>query len=423
MEITATVESVSIAKTNSTKIRNGLPWLILFCASLFPFYTFIQMNLLNVLNQELTQAFAINHEKLGTLSAIYIYADALWLIPVGLLLDRYPLRLLLIIGASLVTFGAALFAISNNMTVASMARAIAGSGHAFALLGCFRLSSLWFPTHRQAFVIGSVITIAILGGVVSQTPLRILVENTSLHFTLWANAAVGLLLCGILSVSLPHNPNHATQNIQHVDFLNRLIDSTKNGQNWLCAFYTCFLSLPLMILGALWGGTYLATSNHLSPLQASWVTSMIFIGTIIGSPVVGYISDRLAKRKAPMVMGGLVSLLTIIAILYLPHLSLTKLIILFFALGFFSSTQIISYPTIAESNPATIRGTAMGFSNTLMMVGAASVQLIFSGLWKTNIPSHFLGQYNFAMNLLPLTFLLSVIFAVFIKETNCKQAD
>ncbi len=55
-----------------------------------------------------------------------------------------------------------------------------------------------------------------------------------------------------------------------------------------------------------------------------------------------------------MIIGAVATLIIVLPLIL--HLSLSQitLSILFFALGFFTSTQVISYPLIAESNDADV---------------------------------------------------------------------
>ncbi|WP_235379046.1 MFS transporter [Candidatus Coxiella mudrowiae] len=105
--------------------------------------------------------------------------------------------------------------------------------------------------------------------------------------------------------------------------------------------------------------------------DASFVNSMLFIGTIIGAaPVVGWLSDRIKRRRIPMMVGAVIALFLILLLMYLPYLSLLALLVLliiFWGLGFIISTQIISYPLIAESNPLALTGTAEGMASVLIM--------------------------------------------------------
>lgn len=389
---------------------NSKDWLICMVASLFPFYAFIQMNFLNTLSSYFIHDRVITTSQLGLLSAGYIYTDALVLLPAGILLDRYATRTLLLWGMGLCTAGGILFASSEQFSLLFLARIISGVGHAFAFLGCFRLASRWFKAQQQGFVIGLIITIALLGGLVAQTPLTLLVKQIGWHKALWLNGIMGLIIMFILWSILPHERIESTY--QQTSMLwDNLKVASKKLQNWLCGFYTCLLGLPLMLLGAVWGSTYLVTAKHLTVLEASWITTSIFLGTIIGSPLAGWLSDKLARRKLPMIIGAVTSLLLMLVILYTQNLSTAGYTGLFFLLSLCASTQVLGYPVVAESNPITNSSTAMGFVNVLIMAGIATFQMAFGWIWDNS------ALQSYAIVLLVFALITSAVSALFIKET------
>ena len=152
----------------------------------------------------------ITLSQLGILSASYIYADAIFLLPAGILLDRFSTRKLLLMCLTLSIIGAILIAISQRFAFIECARIIAGIGHSFALLGCFHLVAHWFPARKQGFLIGLVLTIALLGGLVAQSPTELLIEQFGFHTVLWLNVFLGLIIGGIIWFSITLHNNHSS---------------------------------------------------------------------------------------------------------------------------------------------------------------------------------------------------------------------
>ena len=67
-------------------------WIVCFSAALFFFYEFIQMHMFSAISPELMRDFSLNASQLGLLSTTYLIANTLFLLPAGLLLDRYSTR-------------------------------------------------------------------------------------------------------------------------------------------------------------------------------------------------------------------------------------------------------------------------------------------------------------------------------------------
>ncbi len=187
------------------------------------------------------------------------------------------------------------------------------------------------------------------------------------------------------------------------------------------------MNLPIFLLGAMWGGLYLVQVQGLSRADASVVTSMIFVGTIIGSTLLGWLSDRLARRRSPMLIGAALSLGLVFNLMYTPQLGFFNLAALFFLLGLLTSTQVISYPLIVESNPVSLTGSAEGLASVLIMSGGFA-QPLFGWLmgrnWAhtmvNNMPVYSHADYLSAMWIMPVAFGLSLLAATVIKETYCQ---
>ena len=172
-----TTASTQIQTEKLSLSQSLLPWLVCFSAALFFFYEFIQMMMFNAISTDLMRDFAINGTQLGLLSATYLAADALFLFPAGMMLDRFSTRKLILSAMFVCVASTLFFAWSHSVILAGVLHFLGGLGNAFCLLSCIMLASRWFPPRRQALVVGLVVTLAMLGGMVAQTPLRLLSEQ------------------------------------------------------------------------------------------------------------------------------------------------------------------------------------------------------------------------------------------------------
>src|SRR3989338_1693860 len=152
------------ATTADTRISvTAQSWFVVFAASLFFFYEFIQMNMFNSISLSLMHAFHIDAAKLGDLSSFYFIANVIFLFVAGILLDRYSTRSVILTALAICILGTALFSFSHSFALACFFRFLTGIGSAFCFLSVIRLASRWFPANCMAFVIGAVLTIAMFG--------------------------------------------------------------------------------------------------------------------------------------------------------------------------------------------------------------------------------------------------------------------
>jgi MFS family permease len=411
------------------------PWLVCLSAALFFFYEFIQMGMFNSISQELMHDFSINARQLGFLSATYFYADVILLLFAGILVDRFSVRKIILSAMITVVLSTILFAFSRSFEIAAFSHFIAGIGNAFCFLSCIKLATRWFPSQRLALVIGVMITIAMAGGIVAQTPFALAVHALGWRLAVMINALLGSLITVLVYFFVYDYPKHQffekkldAVRTQPMSVMKSIRLSLQNKQNTLAGIYTCFLNLPIILLGALWGTLYLTQVHHLKKTEASLVATMIFLGTIIGSPLVGWVSDFIARRKLLMIIGALLSLIILIAIMFMPALDFYSLLILFLLLGFFTSTQIISYPLIAESNPRHLTGTSTSLASILIMGGGAVFQPLFGCLidlhWNQTflqgIPYYSRSNFLYGMSIMPIAFIASLIAACCLRETYCQ---
>lgn len=411
------------------------PWLVCLSAALFFFYEFIQMGMFNSISQELMHDFSINAGQLGFLSATYFYADVIFLLFAGILVDRFSIRIIILSAMVTVVLSTILFAFSRSFEIAAFSHFIAGIGNAFCFLSCIKLATRWFPSQRLAFVIGIIITIAMAGGIVAQTPFALVVHALGWRRAVMINAGLGIFITLLVYFFVYDYPEYQLSQkmaesvpAKPISVMKSISLSLQNKQNILAGIYTCLLNLPIILLGALWGTLYLTQVHHLEKTQASLVATMIFLGTIIGSPLVGWFSDFIGRRRLLMIIGSILSLLVLLAIMFISILHFYSLLVLFLLLGFFTSTQIISYPLIAESNPRHLTGISTSLASILIMGGGAVFQPLFGWLidlhWHQSfiqgIPYYSRSNFLYGMSIMSIGFIVSLVAAFGLRETYCQ---
>lgn len=411
------------------------PWIVCLSAALFFFYEFIQMHMFNSISPGLMRDFSVDAVSLGYLSSTYLYADVIFLLPAGLILDRFSTRTVILSSMTLCIGGTLGFAVSHTVWLAGLFHFMSGVGNAFCFLSCMMLTARWFPANRRAFVVGVIVTMAMVGGVVAQTPLAWLSSSYGWRHALFIDAALGLAIMSVIWFFVRDYPEdyqeERTQNEAAPSFFISLRGAFLNSQNWLCGFYASLMNLPIMLLGAVWGDLFLNQVHGISMTRATVATSALFIGTIIGSPLVGYYSDKMKSRKKPMLFGAITSILTIFYILYTPGMGFMTATLAFLALGFFTSSQVIAYPTITESSPSNITGTSMGLASVLIMGGAAIAQPLFGYLieigWNHevihSVPHFSQANFHHGMILFPVAFVIALLALSSLRETGCRPLE
>ncbi len=410
-------------------------WLILIAASLMFFYSFIQMNMLNPIGSTLMHDFSISASQLGNLSGMYFYGNFLLIFPAGMLLDRYSPRKILFFSLMVASISMIAFAYSTSVLTADISRFVSGLCGSFAFLGAIRIVSRWFSPKKMALASGCIVTLAMLGGIVAQTPIAELSQYIGWRHALMIFGFFGfaLMLFELFVVrDYPANYHLAkdvgAKDISSLGFWHSIHMVVCNRYNWFGGLYTTLMNLPIFLLGALWGTMYLTQAHNLTTIQSTDVTAQLFFGTLIGAPLVGWISDKLKRRVLPMVTGAVFSLLIVFIIIYMPDLSFVMLLFLFFLLGLITSTQVLSYPLVSELNSPLVTGSAISIVSMLVMASGFIAQPLFGWMLESHwdhLVVHHVAIYsllNFreAMWIIPIGFMASLFVAFLVKETYCK---
>jgi MFS family permease len=401
-------------------------WVITIIGSLFFFYSFIQANMMTPLNKSLLDYFSSSASGVAVLGAWFFYADVFFLLPAGLLLDRFSVKKIMLVNMALVVMGTLLFAFSTSIIMASFARFLSGIMMSFGLIACLKLASFWLPANRMAIASSIVITIGMVGGMVAQTPITILINNFEWRGAVFAIAVLGAVVTFVLMafVKMPSGVKEESTASQENVFVS-LSKVMKLSQNWYAGLFTSLLNMPVAILGALFGISYLTTTYNISDMQAASIVSMLFLGMIIGSPFFGWFSDSLKVRKFPMLVGSSICLILTLVLLNLNTTNVTLLYVLFLSIGFTSAAQVLGYPIIAESNPSKISGTALSLAAILIMGGGYGIGLPLVGKLLDRLTLNFSQTlaYKYAFLTMPIGIVVSMIMILFMKETRCQSIN
>ena len=408
-------------QANTSRIySHGKSWLICLTAGLFFFYEFFQLNIFDVINPCLQIDFHLQATQLSWMSSTFVWANVLFLLPAGFLLDYYPVRTVILSAMSVCILGTLGFSLSHTFFWATFFHALTGIGNAFCFLACVVLVSRWFPSDKQALVIGCIVTMAFLGGMMAHTPFAYLAQYVGWRAAIGWDVVLGLVFLILIALFVV-NPPKITSTTRTPSWLKDLLHATNNKQNWLAGLYTACLNLPIMVLCALWGNTYLQKIHGLSQLMSANIVSLIFMGSIVGCPLMGWLSDQQGLRKPIMILGAVCTGLTLLPLCIHIPLSIYELAVVFFALGLFTSTQVISYPLIAESNPPTNTGSATGLASLLIMSSAGLAQVLFG--WLMVHHHHHtvidVSDLRFAFWIFPIATALALLAGLSLRETHC----
>lgn len=391
-------------------------------------YEFVLRILPGALQSELSAAFGhISATTFGQLSAFYYFAYSPMQLPVGMLMDRFGPRKLLTFACLSCTLGSWMFTITSSMAIAGSGRFLVGFGSSFAFVGVLSLAMQWLPRRYFSLVAGLITTLGMLGLVYGEVKITDIALNMGWMHVLRLMVVIGAVLSLIIFFGVRDGPDgRAGRKIPLPDFFVNVRFVLLSPQVWLVGFVGACLYTSLSVFGELWGKTYLEQAHHLTKIEAARSISAMFLGWAVGAPLAGYFSDKTGRRVLPLVIGALMGLVCISLVLYYPGLSHVALNILLFLYGLFSATEIIVFIMGKENSGAKLSGTVFAAVNMIVTLGGVIFQPLVGKLLDTFGDSDLVAgehvytvvDYQIALSVLPISLLLVVILAFFMKDAT-----
>jgi sugar phosphate permease len=180
------------------------------------------------------------------------------------------------------------------------------------------------------------------------------------------------------------------------------------------------LFIPTTIFDMIWGVRYLQEARGFDYASAVLRSSMVPFGWIIGCPLLGFLSDRIGRRKPVIAAGALVLLLCLAWILYGPT-DVFPPYVLGLVAGLASGAAMVPYTVIKEANPPEASGTATGVVNFLNFTFSALLTPVFG--WVLLKVGGGLAQMqleHYQMTFTPLLYGvgLAIVLTLLLKETG-----
>lgn len=390
------------------------PWSIWTIAAGFFFFSFFTRVAPSVMVDDLMRDFVGGAAFVGNLSAFYYYAYTGCQLPVGMTLDRFGPRRALTTAAIVCMIGVLLFAFAATPGPAYVGRTLIGAGSAFAWIGSMKLATAWFPPHRFAQVIGMTALIGMTGATFGQSLLAPAVDAVGWRATQFATAAFAAVLVVLIVTIVRDRPRGVpAPSLRSAGMLRAVGAILAEPQNWIVGLTVAACGAILMAFAGLWCVPFLGAAYGFDRASAADATSMFFLGWAVGAPVTGWISDRTARRKGTILVGGAACFVAVLTLIYVPGLPGWAPYALLAASGFAGSSSVTGFAVVREINRPESAATAMALVNILPMAGAAMLQPFIGWLLDLQWSGvEIAGARHYAVDAYRMAFIPFVVWAV-----------
>ena len=185
-----------------------LAFTVITVGALFYCYEFVLRIIPGALQSELSAAFGhISASSIGVLSAFYYFAYSPMQLPVGVLMDRFGPRRLLIFACFCCTLGSWMFTFTNIIWLAGAGRFLVGFGSSFAFVGVLTLTVNWLPKKYFSLLVGLITTLGMLGLVYGEVKITSIALNFGWDHVLYLMVVIGAILTLLTFIFVSDGPD------------------------------------------------------------------------------------------------------------------------------------------------------------------------------------------------------------------------
>ena len=397
--------------------------------TLFFGYAFVQRVSPSIMTEELMREFAVGGAALGSLSAFYFYTYASIQLPVGMLTDRFGPRKLMSFAAALCALASLLFAQSDSIVTASLGRALIGGTVAFAFVGTLAIAGYWFRPAQYAMLAGLLQTVGMSGGIFGQAPLRALVDAAGWRATMHWLALIAILLAVAIFFLVPKRTE--TQKVAEPGSgaLRGLRAVVTNPQTWICSIIGFGMASSMLAFGGLWGVPWLHGVHGYGKTEAAAMTSAIFVGWAVCSPLCGWLSDRIGRRNPILLAGAALTLIAFAILIYATPGGRLPLVALLCLVGAGGSTMTVCFGSVRELNALKHSSTSLGMMNMCVVGAGAVMQPLIGWLldrrWDGTLVAgarvYSSEAYTAAFGAILVAIGAALAAGLVLRETRCRQ--
>ena len=386
----------------------------------------------------------------GALVASYAILYMIMQIPAGLLADSWGPRKTVTTGMLVACAGSVIFALAPTLFFAFVGRCLVGLGVSVVLVSILKFQISWFKPSQFATITGLTFLVGNLGVVLGTTPFALLVNSVGWRTSFVIIGGITFfvtLLCWLLVRDNPgevipgknkrplsrpkEEQKEKGSKASFAELLKALKAVIKNPRTWPL-FANAFGTYgTLFAFTGTWSVSYLMQIYGLTRNASASLIMAVPLGMIVSHPLMGFVSDRLRRRKQPMLI--LLSIyIALWALLFFWNNGqppLQALYPIFFLIGFASGSSAIILPMAKEVNEPTFSGIALSVVNIGPFAGMAALQpllgyildLRWEGVIDAGAKVYPLAAYRSLLGACLITLIIAFAFTLTIKETNCQN--
>jgi len=378
-------------------------WIVLVVISLAMFGNYYVYDSISPLADVLKDQLRFSDSDIGLLNAIYSFPNIIMVLIGGIVIDRIGTKKSTFIFAALCMLGAVVTAMTGTLWVMAAGRLIFGIGAESLIVAVTTAIARWFRGKELSFAFGLNLTIARLGSFVAlnsptwaaryydhwQGPMVIATTFSTLCIV---GAALYWLLEGRAERVYSLGEAGSTDKVVLRDIL-----KFSTSYWFIVALCITFSSgiFPFQTFAV----KFFIEAHGTTREEGGFLSSMLTLFAMIGTPLFGLLVDRWGKRSLFMMFASML-LIPVYVIMAYTHVSLY---IPMAMMGIaFSLTPAVMWPSVSYVVDQSKLGTAYGLMTLIQNIGLFGFNMIigwandFSGASATNPDGYRLGLWIFS---------------------------
>src|SRR5690606_6483881 len=239
------------------------------------------------------ERFDISAAQLSTFTVLQLAVYAAMQIPVGVLLDRYGSKRLMLVGLTLMTAGQFWFALAGSFEAGVAARVMLGCGGGMGFTSLLRLIALWFHVKQAPMVTQLTGMIGQLGAVAAATPLAAALARFGWSWSYGIAAGAGVVL-GVVLILVVRDSPYTGESVERIKMraLARTMAEVWGNPGTRLGLWVHFSSqFGPTVFTMLWGYPFLIAQGLESTL-ASGLLILMTVTAMVAGPLVGMLTSR-----------------------------------------------------------------------------------------------------------------------------------
>ncbi len=322
---------------------------------------------LGVAGPEAQERFSAGASAISLFVVLQLAVYAGMQVPVGVALDRFGSRRLIVAGGLTMAVGQLVLAVAANVPTAVAARVLVGAGDAMTFISVLRLVGAWFAGPTVPVITQLTGILGQLGQVLAASPLVALLHGVGWRSTFLGAAAAGVLVAVLVLATLRDAPAGVVRPAAPgMAAVREGLTATWRESGTRIGLYTHLVTqFSGTVFALLWGYPFLTLGEGLAPgTAAALLTLLVLVGMVVG-PVLGRLCGRWPLRRSTLVFAILAATVAgwTVVLLWPGRAPLPLLVVLVVVLGTNGPGSMIGFDFARTWNPAERQGSASGVVN------------------------------------------------------------